>query len=432
MELTNREWSVLLWTVVILGFAFWKAKPWALLKSFVDILASKVIVIFFGSMALFVLGCVWLLWTAGFWTPQNLKTTIWWVLSFAIVSLVQVNNAQDEPDHFRRIWREVISANIFIAFIASTFVFSLLVELALVPLATLASLMLVLAERDPKAAPVRSFLNGLILILGAAILGNAVWQASHKLREIATVATAREFVVPVVLSLLYIPFLYCWHLFLTYQRAFGRITWSMAGENLIRLAKKRALIAFNADMNGLGQWLRHIAIFRPESEQDVVSSIAEIKRLRRRQRQPFRVPPADGWLPEDATAFLADEALSTNEYRRFYDGWYANAKPLELGSGPIPNNIAYYIEGDESAVRTLRLVLNVNNRDSEASAVASFNGMTSKLVNRAAYGPVGEGRTVQVTSEAPPIVVGKLSVSLSKEAYAIEANGYTLTLAIQT
>lgn len=389
-------------------------------------------VILLGSMTLYVLVCVRLLWLGGFWTLQNLKTTIWWVFGFAAVSLFQVNKAQEEPDHFRKIWREVISVNIFVAFIATTYVFSLPVELAIVPIATLASIMLVLAEKNPNADSVKKLLTGLLIIIGVALLVNAIWQASHELPQLASVETAREFVVPVALSLLYIPFLYCWHLFLSYERAFGRVGRSVKDDDLSRVAKIQSLVAFNTDMDGLSQWLRHIALFRPKSEQEVASSIAEIKRLRSRQKQPFRVPPTDGWLPEEASAFLADEDLATQEYHRSYDGWYANSRYLTLGSGVLDNNIAYYVEGDELAVRTLRLVLNINNPEDDIDALEAFRIKTSKLVSRAAYGGVGESRRVEVTIDGSVVSIGKLSVSLSREAYAAKANGYTLTLVVQS
>lgn len=431
MELTNREWSVALWTITVIGFALWKTKPWRLLRSIMNILASKVMIILLGSMVVYVLACLWLIWLGGFWTLQNLKTTIMWTFGFAAVTLFQVNKAQAEPDHFRKIWREVISVNIFIAFITTTYVFSLLVELALIPLATLASAMAVLADKDPKAATVKKLLNGFLIVVGLALIGNAVWQASHQLRQLASVETAREFVVPVLLSLLYIPFLYAWHLYLTYERAFGRIRRSVKNENLARVAKLRSAITFNADTDGLGQWLRHIATFRPESKQDVIEGIAEIRRLRRRQRQPYRVPPIDGWLPEDAAAFLADADMPTNEYHRSYDGWYASSRHLTAGTG-IADNIAYYIEGSETAARTLRLVLNVNNPEADDDALESFRLKTNKLISKAAYGDAGESRSMEVTINGPTVRVGKISVRLSKERYADAANGYTLTLIIQS
>ena len=430
MELTNREWSILLWTVTIFGFAFWKAKPWALIKSLLDILTKKVMIVLFGSMTIYVLASVWLLWLGGFWMAQNLKTTIWWTFGFAVVSLFQVDEAQEEPDHFRKIWRQVISVNIFVTFIATTYVFSLPVELAIVPVTTVASMMLVLTDKDPKAASLRRVLNGLLIIAGVALLGNAIWLASHQLRHLVSVETAREFIVPVVLSLLYIPFLYCWHLFLSYERAFGRIERSVKDDKLSRVAKFRSTIAFNTDIDGLGQWLRHIALFRLKSEADVATSIAEIKRLRRRQRQPFRVPPIDGWLPEAAAAFLSEEDLVTKEYHRSYEGWYASSRYLTLGSGVLDNNISYYIEGDELAVRTLRLVLNVNNPEDDVGALETFRIKMSKLVSRAAYGDAGESRQVDVTIDGPAVNIGKLAVRLSKEAYAVQAHGYTLTLVV--
>lgn len=431
MELTNREWSILLWTVIVLGFVLWKAKPCASLKALLDLFASKIMIILLGSMVIYVLACVWLLWLGGFWKAQNLKTTIWWIFGFAAVSLFQVNEAQEKPDHFKRIWRQAISATIFVSFIASTYVFSLPVELALVPIATLVSMALVLIDKDQKAAPARMLLNSLLIIVGVAMVGNAIWLASHQLNYLASVEAARELIVPVVLSLLYIPFLYCWHVFLSYERAFGRIGRSIKDERLSRVARFHSMLAFNSDMNGLSQWLRHIALFRPSNEEDVANSIAEIKALRRRQRRPFRVPPADGWLPEAAAEFLADEELPTAEYHRSYEGWYANSRYLSLGSGVFKNDIAYYIEGNEFAVTTLRLILSIDTPEDDAGALETFRVKASKLISRAAYGDIGESRQIDIPIDGATVVIGKLTARLSKETRAVQEHGYTLTLVVQ-
>ena len=40
--------------------------------------------------------------------------------------------------------------------------------------------------------------------------------------------------------------------------------------------------------------------------------------------------------------------------------WGADSSYLEIGSGILPNNIAYYIDGTEKAAKKLKLKMNIN------------------------------------------------------------------------
>ena len=431
MELTNREWSVVLWLAFIFSYALWKAKPWRPLKALLKQLVNKHILILFGSMAAYIACCTWLLSRSGAWSYENLKSTLLWAFGFGLVTLFQIKDADQDSGHFRKIAKEAIGVNVFVAFLASTYTFSLPIELLLVPIAMLASAMLAVAGEDPKTASVRNLLNGVLILVGGLILCNALYLASNDVGDLASTKNAKELLVPILLTFLYVPFLYSWHLVLSYEAGLGRLRRTIKEASLSKYAGRQALIEFKWDVKGLRRWLRHVALFRPDSVDAINASIAEIKTSRRRERNPFRVPPPDGWLPEHAKKLLADEGLETGDYYRNYDGWRASSPYLSLGSRVLDNNIAYYIEGDEWAVRSLRLVLNVNYPDDDTLAIDVFQRKVSKLISRAIYGDKGENRTILLDVDGEPIKVGRISVSLKKEEWLNKDNGYELVLDIE-
>jgi hypothetical protein len=64
-------------------------------------------------------------------------------------------------------------------FLLSTYTFPLLVEILLLPFATLIAAMLVIAQSEKQFASVASFLGKLQVALGLIVIGATVWSAAH-------------------------------------------------------------------------------------------------------------------------------------------------------------------------------------------------------------------------------------------------------------
>lgn len=430
MELTNREWSTLFWAVAVLVYAIWKAKPWTSLKSLLKAALNKHILVVFGSMGGYVSACVWMQSYLGLWSINNLKSTVIWTFGFAAVSLFQLKDVRDSEGHFVNIAKGSINMNIVITFVASTYVFSFPTEMILVPISGLASAMLVVAVDDPEHAVVRKILTAILVVIGTTYFFYAGYKASIDLERFLSTENIIEFLIPIALTLLYVPFLFAWHVFLSYEQMPHKLQWVIRDEFLNKYAQRQALVGFKWDTKGLLRWLRHVARFPPQGIDDVKVSIAEIQKSRRRDKKPFIVPPDDGWLPERAKQFLFDEGLVLGDYSRSSDGWYAKTPYVQLGARAADNNIAYYIEGDEFGVKSLRLVMNVNYPDDADSAIEVFKERVVKLINQSAYGEVGDIKSIALDANGESVEIGRISVSLKKQEWASKNNGYALMLDI--
>lgn len=84
--------------------------------------------------------------------------------------------------------------------------------------------------------------------------------------------------------------------------------------------------------------------------------------------------------------YLKDSSLPTRAWVNHYDDEYGcSSDYLTIGSGSnssLPNNIAYYVEGDSKSSKTAKLVLNINNKKQEASAKKAFFDTAQKLSNK--------------------------------------------------
>jgi hypothetical protein len=88
--------------------------------------------------------------------------------------------------------------------------------------------------------------------------------------------------------------------------------------------------------------------------------------------------------PSVACNYLASIGLSTRGWKSYYDDVYSCSSPYkEFGSGyPLKNNLAYYVEGTATAVKQLKLVVNVNNRAEAKEAHAELLKAAEVLVKK--------------------------------------------------
>ncbi|RYE56273.1 MAG: hypothetical protein EOP48_08380 [Sphingobacteriales bacterium] len=77
-------------------------------------------------------------------------------------------------------------------------------------------------------------------------------------------------------------------------------------------------------------------------------------------------------------------------------GGYISITPYhQFGGGDMPNNLAYYLEGDNlSSIKTLKLVLNINNENKKA-ALSKFVETIGKT-----YRALGLGADTKIMNEA--------------------------------
>lgn len=412
MELDNREIAFLIFISLIFGLLLWKAKLGPHLAGILGPIFKRPILSVLGLATLHVGGCVWVLYTLGCWRWDNLKTTLVWFVGSAFVAIINYQKVASGGAYFRSTLVDSIGLAAAISFITSAHTFGLITELAIVFVTAALGIAVAFSEQDAKLRPVYRIGMTLLALLSVLMLGNAVHHIAIHFNEFATAKTIRDFSAPILLTAMFLPFLYGLYLSTVYDRVLHNFAFSVQDPTLRSYTRRKLISSFGTDTVGLEKWRRHTALFNPQSEAEVDSSIAEIKHARRRERQPFRVQPMRGWLPHRAIRFLSSVPLHTNDYHRVHDGWRASSAYLEIGGPLLPNNVAYYVEGDEFVASRLKLVLNINAPGEAEEAYKRFKQIVAVL-----------------SAEAIP------GLRLSEEDFEIQANGspvtingYTLTL----
>lgn len=254
--LTNREIAGL---VVFLGtlilfvlFNSEKGKTSEALLRVVDFLSKPQIlvplVLYFGWITIAVAGAA----RVGLWNFDLLKTTILWLIVSGLIHFLNLNDAIEKRGFFRAIVMKSLGVVAFIEFLSTLKSFPLWVELPIQALALVFAMLAVFAEHNPKRAPARNLAIGYLVILGICAL---VWSVVHLVVSWPTLDLGkilREFLLPIWLTIIVLPFLYGLAVFAAYQPLFIRMRFSRKEGSLVK-SKTALLLRVNGRLGMLRQ-----------------------------------------------------------------------------------------------------------------------------------------------------------------------------------
>ncbi|HCT9233417.1 TPA: hypothetical protein OUC02_005034 [Escherichia coli] len=432
MNLDNRELALIIWLMLFIVFFHLKLKSREALYGIWHALTQRKMLYLLAALASYVVACVWLLSAFGWWKLSNLKATLVWTISFIFITIFNFNKIESEKSYFRTVLIEAVGLGAFLSFISSSHTFGLISELVITFLLIVLSLATAISMNDVKLKPAHNLVTTVLATISLLILANSIYHIITEFREFATYHTAREFLLPIALTALSIPFLYGLYIYSAYERIFASLKFSIKDSAVRKKSKRKLITQFGLDIAGLEKWHRHIGVFEQTCDADIDSSIAEIKCARNRERHPPINPPKTGWLPNEAINFLSSVNLKTLDYHRSYAGWWAFSSHLKLDKELISNNIAYYIEGDELAVLKLKLILNINSPQVASVAEDVFFQIVDVLIHEAIPDEFEPNEKPSFSIGTPPIRIGNYELTLERENWTGGIKGgYELRFTIE-
>lgn len=249
--LSNREIATVLWIVGFLAVSFGNAD---VRRAFYNLLPAlfrwKVIGVFVG-FAVYVTLWVWLLSEIGIWNPALLKDTIvWWFVSGAVLVVRSLEIAKD-PQFVKRTVIELFTANAFLALYFELYSFSLWVELILQPFLVTLALMLFVSRSDPKYAQVLACLNYVTAIVGINLFLLTGWYLIRDHSDLNPTMVALIFCVPVVLTVVSLPYAYGFALIAQYENVFLNMFFRNSWKPVPWSVKYAVILTYKADLHAL-------------------------------------------------------------------------------------------------------------------------------------------------------------------------------------
>jgi len=244
-QLNNREWASLAWLSL---FAIWALTRAGVAKGLWDVVkvaTSWKIWVPFVLFAAWIVGLCWLGEQARIWNDELVKDTLIWSLGPAIVALFSITEVGKKPHFFRRALLAAVGYTVLVEFFINLYVFSLPVELVLVPFVTVIVLMSLVAGIKQETVVIKRFLDVVAGLIGILLLGYVIvrlvgdWSQADKLGDL------RELALPMWLSVGTLPFIYVLALVSSYELAFLRIGWQLDDPTARRRAKLALVIGLH-------------------------------------------------------------------------------------------------------------------------------------------------------------------------------------------
>lgn len=271
--LDNRETAVLVWLGLFVAWALWKP---GVRKAAVAVLRAALawkIALSVSSMAAYVALVVLVLHRLGLWGLDSLKETIVWFLTAALVMLFDVASVPEDDRCFRKAAFDGLKLSVVLEFVVGLYPLSLPLELLLIPTATILACLLVVAESKDEFKSLRSLLQGVMAVLGLVLLVYAIHRVYTDPGSFAQLATLVEFLLPIVLTVLLLPFLYVLAAWGSYEGLFIRLRFLEADRELRRFIKLRLIWRFGLNFRGLNRWWRLFVRERPGTRAEIVASL---------------------------------------------------------------------------------------------------------------------------------------------------------------
>ncbi|MEX1014356.1 MAG: hypothetical protein WDZ80_04315 [Candidatus Paceibacterota bacterium] len=253
---TTREQAIAIWIAVFIIWAVFQKNIRTSILGLFGAFLQKQIIIAFTAMFLYVALAVYLFSQFQLWEAALLKETIFWLFGTALVLFMTLNKASEDQHYFRKIVSDNLKLVLVLIFIINFYTFHLLIELVLVPLIFIIVMMNAVAELKDEYLPVKKLTDFIMAAWGIFIAVFAIISALGDYQNLLTADNLRTFLLPLFLTLAFLPFLYSFAVFMAYENIFVRLNISVGkrDENLARKAKRKIFKVFGANLGRLNKF----------------------------------------------------------------------------------------------------------------------------------------------------------------------------------
>jgi hypothetical protein len=183
----------------------------------------------------------------GYWEPTMTKVAVVWFLGLGLVALFNTKDVDDF--YFYRLLRRNLELAVVVEFIVALHTFPLPVELIFVPLAFMLVGSQVVAEGNAEFAPARKLIAWCLGLLGVASLSFSLVYVGEHFGEVVTAERIKEFLLPLVLTACFVPFLVGVRYVSVWQSMLTMVRFGLhENDDLYRFARRSIIRACGANL----------------------------------------------------------------------------------------------------------------------------------------------------------------------------------------
>ncbi|MGB9939333.1 hypothetical protein [Methanosarcina sp.] len=238
---TNREIAIIIWIALITTYALFRKQ---VRNSFLNIIKSllniKILLYIFLYLFYFHL----ILHYLGWWDINNLKDIIIWFMFSGLPIGVFVATNKLKSGYWKSIVLDNLKLVVLVEFIISSFTFSLIAELFLVPIITLIVAVNTFSGHYKEYKPAEKLTSNIMSFFGLFILIYSLYRTINEIHSIGNISTLKAFLLPIVCSIISVPYMYVFKLIVEYENLFIRLKFGRKRSRELDLLIKLRLLLF--------------------------------------------------------------------------------------------------------------------------------------------------------------------------------------------
>lgn len=187
-----------------------------------------------------------------FWNLNYLKDSILWLFTVGFVLIFKSIEIKDTKS-IKNILQESVKWTVIFEFIINFYSFNFIVEFLMLPILFLIATTQAFAELDKKNIQVSKFLTNILSVIGFVFLGITLYKTVKGYDNFFSLNSLREFSLPIILTILFIPFIYFLSLYTIYESYFVRLDIMTSKSEKVKIAKKYIKREANFNLNKLNR-----------------------------------------------------------------------------------------------------------------------------------------------------------------------------------
>lgn len=236
------------------------------------LLTSIIIMLVYSSLIIF---CLFEL---NLWDKSMLKDSIYWVFGVAFILQMNVNEALKEERYFKKILSDNFKLIILLEFISNLYAFGFIAELILVPILIIIFALSAYVETRNEDPRVKTLLNTLLSFYGIVVIVYTIIEIVKDLDSFFAVENLRSFIFPLIMIILFFPFLYLYSLYVLYESFFSMIkVSSREDKNYYKYAKRKLFKICFLNLRKLKKFSKELILWKIKSTEEFDVAVNEIR-----------------------------------------------------------------------------------------------------------------------------------------------------------
>ncbi len=274
-SLDNRDIALIFWLSILIIWLGTNKSLREPIKRLLKTLCAKPILISIAMLICYMCLIVYILTKINIWDLTQLKATIFWGATVGFKSLYDINEVKKQEAFFLYKTKEIFKVTILLDFYVNLFKMPLFAEMIFLPFMAFVFAMQAVSETKEEFQQVSSIIKKFIAFIGIAILLYVSWRTYTAFSSITKSQTIQDLGVPILLSLLLLPFTYVTIIYSAYEEVFVRLDFIIKDKSLHKYAKWSLLRNFKFKRSLLQVWFKDAWLKNLTSREDIRKSIKE-------------------------------------------------------------------------------------------------------------------------------------------------------------